>query len=140
MWNTNFFFYHDLHSRTLTTHRTTGDGRRQSFIPFYYFHPLTNIRTFILQLCTWDDYHIFLIAPLVFTSLILDEIYHLVELLFEWLMMRYWFLFVYLLISFRVWLKKLVWCHKKLELPIIKTPQSQCSGKLGLGILILSMN
>ena len=85
-------------------------------------------------------YHIFLIAPLVFTSLILDEIYHLVELLFELLMMRYWFLFVYLLISFRVWLKQLVWCHNKLELPIIKTPQSQCSGKLGLGSLILSMN
>ena len=49
-------------------------------------------------------------------------------------------LFVYLLISFRVWLRQLVWCHKKLELPIIKTPQSQCSGKLGLGSLILSMN
>ena len=38
-----------------------------------------------LQLCMWDDYHIFLIAPLVFTRLLLDEIYHLIELPFEWL-------------------------------------------------------
>ena len=33
----------------------------------------------------WDDYHVFLIAMLVFTRLLLDEIYHLVELPFEWL-------------------------------------------------------
>ena len=38
-----------------------------------------------LQLCTWDDYHVFLIATLVFTRLLLDEIYHLIELPFEWL-------------------------------------------------------
>ena len=40
-----------------------------------------------LQLCIWDDYHIFLIAPLIFTRLLLDEIYHLIELLFNCLMM-----------------------------------------------------
>ena len=28
-----------------------------------------------LQLCMWDDYHVFLIATLVFTRLLLDEIY-----------------------------------------------------------------
>ena len=39
-----------------------------------------------LQLCTWDDYHIFLITTLVFTRLLLD-IYHLIELLFDLLMM-----------------------------------------------------
>ena len=33
----------------------------------------------------WDDYHVFLIATLVFTKLLLDEIYHLIELPFEWL-------------------------------------------------------
>ena len=38
-----------------------------------------------LQLCMWDDYHVFLIATLVFTRLLLDEIYHLSELPFEWL-------------------------------------------------------
>ena len=37
-----------------------------------------------LQLCMWDDYHIFLIASLVFTRLLLNEIYHLIELPF-WL-------------------------------------------------------
>ena len=38
-----------------------------------------------LQLCMWDDYHVFLIATVVFTWLLLDEIYHLIELPFEWL-------------------------------------------------------
>ena len=38
-----------------------------------------------LQLCMWDDYHVFLIATLVFARLLLDEIYHLIELPFEWL-------------------------------------------------------
>ena len=33
-------------SRTLTTYRTAGEGRRPSFIPLYHFHPLTNIQTF----------------------------------------------------------------------------------------------
>ena len=33
----------------------------------------------------WDDYHVFLIATLVFTRLLLDEIYHLIELPFDWL-------------------------------------------------------
>ena len=40
-----------------------------------------------LQLCMWDEYHVFLIATLVFTRLLLDEIYHLIELPFDWLMM-----------------------------------------------------
>ena len=40
-----------------------------------------------LHVCMWDDYHIFLITPLVFTRLLNDEIYHLIELLFDWLMM-----------------------------------------------------
>ena len=38
-----------------------------------------------LQLCTWDEYNVFLIAKLVLTRLLFDEIYHLIELLFEWL-------------------------------------------------------
>ena len=58
-----------------------------------------------LQLCMWDDYHIFLIAPLVFTRLLLDEIYHLIEFLFKWLMIWCWFLFVYLLIWFKVFVR-----------------------------------
>ena len=39
-----------------------------------------------LQLCMWDDYHIFLIATRVFTRLLFDEIYHLIELPLNWLM------------------------------------------------------
>ena len=30
----------------------------------------------------WDDYHVFLIATLAFTRLLLDDIYHLTELPF----------------------------------------------------------
>ena len=40
-----------------------------------------------LHLCMWDDHHVFLIASLVFTRLLLSEIYHRVELPFDWLMM-----------------------------------------------------
>ena len=32
-----------------------------------------------------DNYHVFLIETLVFTRLLLDGIYHLIELPFEWL-------------------------------------------------------
>ena len=38
-----------------------------------------------LQLCMWDDYHVFLIAKQVFTRLLLDEIHYLIELPFDWL-------------------------------------------------------
>ena len=38
-----------------------------------------------LQLCMWDDYHIFLIVRLVFIRRLLDEIYHLIELPLDWL-------------------------------------------------------
>ena len=55
-----------------------------STLPFPPAHEYSDI---YLQLCMWDDYHILLIAPLVFTRLLLDEIYHLIELLFDWLMM-----------------------------------------------------
>ena len=54
------------------------------------FHSTTSTRSrysdIYLQLCMWDDYHIFLIAPLVFIRLLLDEIYHLIKLSFDWLM------------------------------------------------------
>ena len=42
-----FFFLSGFLSQTLTTHRTAGEGRKPSFIPLYYFHPLTNIQTCI---------------------------------------------------------------------------------------------
>ena len=84
-----FFFYQGFLSRTPTTHRTAGEGRRPSYstLPLPPTHENSDI---YLQLYMWDDYHIFLIATL-------DEIYHLIELLFYWLMMQFWFLFVCLL-------------------------------------------
>ena len=42
----DFFFYQGFLSRTLTTHRTAGEGGT-IFIPLYHFHPLTNIQAFI---------------------------------------------------------------------------------------------
>ena len=78
-----FFFLSGFFSQTLATHRTTGEGRRPSFIPLYQFHPLTNIETFICNFACENDYHIFLIATLVFNRLLLDVIYHLIELPFE---------------------------------------------------------
>ena len=60
------------------------------------FHPATSPADehsdINLQLYTWDDYHIFLIALRLFTRLQLDEIYHPIELPFDWLMMGCYFL------------------------------------------------
>ena len=47
-----YFFYQGFLSETLTIHRTAREGRGPSFIPLYHFHPLTNLQTFILKLCT----------------------------------------------------------------------------------------
>ena len=61
-------------------------GREETI--FYSTLPLPSAHEhwdIYLQLCMWDDYHVFLIATLVFTRLLLDEIYHLIELPFEWL-------------------------------------------------------
>ena len=82
-----FFVYQGFLSQTLTIHRIAGEGRGSSFIPLYHFLPLTNIETFICNFTCdiWDDYHVFLIATFVFTRLLLDEIYHLIQLPFDWL-------------------------------------------------------
>ena len=58
-----FFFYQDFLSQTLTTHRTAGEARGSSYstLPLPPAHKHSDI---YLQLCTWDDYHIFFIATL----------------------------------------------------------------------------
>ena len=64
------------------------DSRGREGIIFYSTLPLPPAHEhwdIYLQLCMWDDYHVFLIATLVFTRLLLDEIYHFIELPFEWL-------------------------------------------------------
>ena len=74
-----FFSYQDFLSQTLKIHRTAGEGKGPSFIPIYHFHLLTNTQTFICNLgCEMT--HIFLITRLAFSRLLLDEIYHLIEL------------------------------------------------------------
>ena len=63
----------------------------------HLFHSTTSTRSRTFRhLCA--TLHVrwlsFLIATLVFTRLLLYGIYHLIELLFDWLMMWFWFLFV----------------------------------------------
>ena len=55
-------------AQALTIYRRVGKGI--FFISLHYFHQVMNIETFICNFA-------FLIAPLVFTRLLLDEIYHL---------------------------------------------------------------
>ena len=74
----------------MDTDDSQDSGEREGAI-FYSTLPLSPIHEhpdIYLQLCIWDDYHIFLIAPLIFTRLLLNKIYHLSELPFVWLMMR----------------------------------------------------
>ena len=66
------------------------DSRGREGTIFFSTEPLPSAHEYsdiYLQLYTWDDYRIFLIATLVFTRLLLNEIYYLIELPFEWLMM-----------------------------------------------------
>ena len=76
------FCYQGFLSRTPTTQRA--GTIFYSILPLPPAHEHSDI---YLQLCKWDDYHIFVIAPLVFTRLLLDGIYHLIELPFDLLMM-----------------------------------------------------
>ena len=89
--------YQGFLSRALTTHGTAEEERGQSVIPLYHFHPLTNIS---LHLGMWYDYHIFLIVPLIFTRLLLDEIYHLMQLPFVYWWYDIKFLFEYVILWF----------------------------------------
>ena len=80
------------------------------------FSPVLKRLDIYLRLCMWDDYYIILIAQLVCTRLPLDEIYHLVKLLFNWLIMWCWFSFVCLMIWFEVLLQLFEWETGGLEL------------------------
>ena len=95
--NTSFFLSGFSFTDTDDQQNSRGEDRTifYSTLPFPLSHEHSDI---YLQLCMWDDHHIFLIAPFVFTRQRLDEIYHLIQLPFDWLMMRCYFLFVYLMI------------------------------------------
>ena len=84
---TSFFF---LSGFSFTDTDNSQDSRGREGNIFYSTLPLPPAHEHsdvYLQLCTWDEYHIFLIATPVFTRLLLDEMYHLIESLFDWLMM-----------------------------------------------------
>ena len=72
------FFFHG-HWR-LTVQQGKGGDHVYSTLPLPPAHKHSDI---YLQLCMWDDYHLFLITLLVFTRLPLNEIYHLIKLPFD---------------------------------------------------------
>ena len=70
------FFFGLFFSIRVFFHRRNSKRREWTIFCFTLpFHPLMNI---YLQLYWWDSYHVFLIATLVFTRLLLDEIYQLI--------------------------------------------------------------
>ena len=78
------FFYQGF----LHRHYDQQNSRGREGTIFYFILPLPPVHEhwdIYLQLRMWNDYHVFLIATLVLTRLLLDEIYHLIELTFEWL-------------------------------------------------------
>ena len=90
----SFFFLSEF---SFTDTDDPQDNRRKDGTIFYFILPLPRAHKhsdFYLEFCMWDDYHIFLIAQLVFTRLLLDVIYHLIKLPFDWSMMWCQFLFV----------------------------------------------
>ena len=89
-WKFTLFTFFFLSGFSFTDTDDSQDSRGREGAIFYSTLPLPPVHKhsdIYLQLCIWDDYHIFLIAPLVFTRLLLDEIYHLIQLLLDWLMM-----------------------------------------------------
>ena len=82
---TSFFF---LSGFSFTDTDDSQDNKGREGTIFYSTLPLPPTHEhwdIYLQLCMWGDYHVLLIATLVFTTLLLDEIYHLIELRFDWL-------------------------------------------------------
>ena len=111
----NWFIVYDFFSIRVffTDADDSQDSRGREGTIFYSTLPLPPVHKhwdIYLQLCMWDHYHIFLIAPLVFTRLLRDQIYHLIELPFDWVIMWHIkFLFVYVMIWF--WL----FCYSNLR-------------------------
>ena len=87
VWKTIYSFFFSIRVFFTDTGDSQGSTGREETI-FYSFLPLPPAYEhwdIYLQLCMWDDYHVFLIAALVFTRMLEDEIYHLIEIPFEWL-------------------------------------------------------
>ena len=76
IWQDIFFYKGFLHRHwRFTGQQGKGGAIFYSTLPLPLAHKHWDI---YLQLCMWDEYHIFLITTLVFARLLLDEIYHLI--------------------------------------------------------------
>ena len=85
-----FLFF--LSGFSLTETNDSQDSKGMEGTIFYSTLPLLPAHEhwdIYFKLCMWDEYPVFLIATLVFTRRLLDEIYHFIELpLIDWLMMQ----------------------------------------------------
>ena len=81
-----FFFFFFFVRVLFNGHWRLQDSRGGEGTIFYSAHEHWQI---YLQLCMWDDYYIFLIELLVFTRLLLNEIYHLIELSFDYVTLSF---------------------------------------------------
>ena len=79
-----------------------------------------------LQLYTWDNYPVFPIPTLVFTRLLLDEIYHLIELLFDWLIDDVTLIFFCLLIDLILGFDIAIWHEKPVDLNSYRLSYLNC--------------
>ena len=82
----NFFFsIRVLFTDTDDSHDSRGSKGTifYSILPFLPAHENWDI---YLRIFMWHDYHVFLTATVVFTRLLLNLIYYLIKLPFEWLM------------------------------------------------------
>ena len=74
---------------------TGQQGKRRGHFYFSLSHSTVHGHSDLyLQLCMWDNCHIFSVALLLSTKLLLNEIYHLIDSPFDWLVMECYFLFV----------------------------------------------
>ena len=72
--------FSSTNTQILTIQRTAGEERGPNFIRLYHFYWLKSIQIFSTEM-TSD--HLFLIASLATTRLLLDELCHVMELLFD---------------------------------------------------------
>ena len=86
----HFIYFFFLSGFSITDTDDSQDSRGREGTIFYSTLPLPPAHEhsdIYLQLCMWDDYHIFLIATLVFTRLLLDDIlppYRITIYLIDW--------------------------------------------------------
>ena len=116
-----FFLFLGFFSRTLTTHRTKGEGRGPSFIPLYHSHLHTNIQTFIcnfaceMTITYFESHRLYLLDCYLMRFTPLSN-YHLIDwwcdvnfYLFTWWFD--WTLFIQQLDMWNRWIRIRIECH-----------------------------